>query len=136
MQLATPIGMGKTDKKYVGKLDNMHFIKVILPPLDKYIFFHPAKRRSNSSITPSQITLALKEIPKRRMRYFIGKEDTVQPRILAKPSTLLTLPTGTNFDLLRLIFKLETTSKHKNKAHRKRGCFWVCLAKKQGIILK
>jgi hypothetical protein len=33
----------------------------------------------------SQIDLALNEAPKRRPRYSIGKEDTMQPKILAKP---------------------------------------------------
>jgi hypothetical protein len=41
----------------------------------------------------------------RRLKYFKGKEDTPQPRILANPSTLLTLTTKTNSDLARLIFK-------------------------------
>jgi hypothetical protein len=76
-------GRGKRDMKYVGKLDRVLFIKVILPPLDKYIIFHLAKRHSIFSITPSQIDLALKGAPNRRPRYFIGKEDTVHPRILA-----------------------------------------------------
>jgi hypothetical protein len=63
----------------------------------------------------SQIDLALNEAPKGRPRYFIGKDDTLQPKILAKPSTLMTLPIGASFDLAKLIFKVETTSKHKNK---------------------
>lgn len=49
---------------------------------------------------------------------FKGKEDTVYPKLLARLSTLLTLLTGTNFDLFKLIFKSETVSKHKNKALR------------------
>jgi hypothetical protein len=59
-----------------------------------------------------QIDLALKEAPKRRPRYFIGKEETLHPKILAKPSILFTIPIGTNYDLAKLIFKLETASKH------------------------
>jgi hypothetical protein len=82
-----------------------------------------AKRHSIFSITPSQIAIALKGALNGRLRYFIGKGDAVHPRILARPSTLLTLPTGTNSDLMRLIFNLETASKHKNKAHNKRRCF-------------
>jgi len=39
--------MGKKDKKYAVKLDNMLFIEVIFPPLDKYILFHPAKQCLN-----------------------------------------------------------------------------------------
>jgi hypothetical protein len=61
----------------------------------------------------SQIDLALKEALKGRPRYFIGKEEILQPKILAKPSILLTIPTGTNYDLAKLIFKPETATKHK-----------------------
>lgn len=80
--------------KYVGKLDRVYFIMVILLALDKYIFFHLAKWRSIFSIKPFQIDLALKGAPNVRPRYFIGKEDTVHPRILARPSTLRTLLRG------------------------------------------
>jgi hypothetical protein len=73
----------KRDKEYVGKLDKVLFIKVILPPLEKYILFHPAKRRSIFSLTPFQIDLALKGTPTGKPKYFIGKEDTVQPIIFA-----------------------------------------------------
>jgi hypothetical protein len=106
----------------------MLFIKLILPSLGKYILFHLAKRRSNFSITLSQIALALKGAPKERPRYFIGKGDTVQPRILVRLSTLLTLPTGTNSYLLRLIFKTET-SKHKKEGMQKAQMFGVSLQK-------
>jgi hypothetical protein len=85
------------DKQYLSRLDRVLFIKVILPPLDKYIIFHSTKWHSIFSITPSQIDLALKGAPKRRPRYFIGKEVNVYPRILANPSTLLALPTRSNF---------------------------------------
>jgi hypothetical protein len=63
----------------------------------------------------SQIDLALNEAHNGRPRYFIGKEDTLQPKRLVRPSALMTLPTGTNSDLARSILKPETTSKHKNK---------------------
>jgi hypothetical protein len=94
---------GERGKKYLGKLDRVSFIKVILPPLDKYVIFHPARMHSIFSITLSQIDLALKGTPNERPRYFIGKEDTMHPKVLAKQSTLLTLPTRTNSDLVRLI---------------------------------
>jgi hypothetical protein len=61
----------------------------------------------------SQIDLVLNKAPKERPKYFIGKEDTLQPKILARTSTLITFPTGTNSDLARLILKPETASKHK-----------------------
>jgi len=43
--------------------------------------------------------LALKEAPNRRPRYFMGNEENLYPKILAKPSTLLTLSTRTNSNL-------------------------------------
>jgi hypothetical protein len=46
-------------------------------------------------------------------KYFIGKKDTLEPKILAIPSTLMTLPMGTNSDLARLILKPKTPSKDK-----------------------
>ena len=75
----------------VGKLDKVLLIKVILPPLDKYNLFQPAKRCSIFLIMPSQIDLALKEAPNRQPKYFMGSEVTVHPKILAKPSILLNL---------------------------------------------
>jgi hypothetical protein len=41
------------------------------------------------------IDLALKEDPNGRPRYFKGKEETPQPRMLANPFTFSTLPTWT-----------------------------------------
>jgi hypothetical protein len=67
--LETPTGTGKKYKKYMAKLNNMLYIKVILPPLDKYILFYPTTRHSTFSITPSQIALALKGAPKERPRH-------------------------------------------------------------------
>jgi hypothetical protein len=51
----------------------------------------------------------------RKTKIFEGKEDTLQPRMHTKSSTSLTLLIGTSSDLAKLIFKPETTSKHKNK---------------------
>jgi hypothetical protein len=34
--------MGKRERKYVGRLDRVLFIRVTLPPLDKYILFQLA----------------------------------------------------------------------------------------------
>lgn len=50
-----------------------------------------------------------------RPMYFIGKEDTLHPKMLARLSMLETLPTGTNFDLVKYVFKLEA-AKHKKMA--------------------
>jgi hypothetical protein len=80
-------------------------IEVTLPPFDKYILFHSEKQRSTFAMMSSQTNLALKEAPKGRPRYFIGKVDTLEPKILAKPSTFITLPIGTNFHLTRLILR-------------------------------
>jgi hypothetical protein len=63
--------------------------------------------------------LALKGAPHRRPKYFKGKKDTAQPRIVANPSTLCTLYRGTKSNLARLFFKLDTISKHKKKAYKK-----------------
>jgi hypothetical protein len=84
-----------------------------------YNNFQPAKKHFTFSIMPFQIGLALKEAPKGRPRYFIGKYETLQPKILAKPSTLLIKPTRTNSELAKLIFRPETASKHKNKHHKR-----------------
>jgi hypothetical protein len=118
MLLATPAGREKRDMKYIGKLDRVFLIKVILLLLDRYIIFHPTKRLSIFSITPSQIDLALHGTPNGRPRYFKSKDDTTQHRILASPSIFLTFPIGTYFDFAKLIFKPNIASKHNNKAHR------------------
>jgi hypothetical protein len=69
----------------------------------------------------SQIDLALNEAPKGRPRHFIRREDTLQSKIQARPSTFIILPTRTNSDLARLIIRPETTSKHKNKLRNCEG---------------
>jgi hypothetical protein len=89
--------------KCVGILDKVLLIKVILLLLDKYILFQPTKWRSIFSITPFQIVLALMRLPMEDQDASKAKKNP-HPRILAKPSTLLTLPIGTNSDLARLIF--------------------------------
>jgi hypothetical protein len=71
---------GKKDTKLVGKLDNVLLIKIILPVLDDYNRFQPAKRWSIFSIMPYQIDLDLKEAPNGRPRFFIGNEETLNPR--------------------------------------------------------
>jgi len=45
--------------KYVGKLENVLLIRVILPPLDKYNIFQLANKRSIFAIALSYICLAL-----------------------------------------------------------------------------
>jgi hypothetical protein len=107
--------MGKRDKKYIGKLDKVLLIRVILPPLDKYNRFQLANRCSIFSITLSQICLALKDASNGRPRYFNSKDDTPQPKILANLSTLSTFPTGTNYDLAKFVFKPDTTLNNKIK---------------------
>jgi hypothetical protein len=64
---------------------------MILLHLDKYII-----SSQPNGIMPFQVNLALKEAPRRRPRYFKGKKETTQPKLLASPSTLLALPTRTN----------------------------------------
>jgi len=58
-------------------------------------------------ITPFQLGLALKKAPKGRPRYFVGNQETLQPKIPAKPSMLLIKPTRTNSNLAKLVFKPE-----------------------------
>jgi hypothetical protein len=60
-----------------------------------------------------EIDLALNKTPKGRPNYFIGIENTLRPKIIAKPSTFITLQTETNSTLAKLILKPETASKHK-----------------------
>jgi hypothetical protein len=74
---------------------------------------NPTPFRLVQPLQTSQKTLnLLNNVIPRRPRYFIGKEETLHPKILAKPSILFTIPIGTNYDLAKLIFKLETASKH------------------------
>jgi hypothetical protein len=61
----------------------------------------------------SQIDLTLNKAPKGIPRLFLGKQETLQPKILARPSMLVTFPTGTNYDLAKLIVKPKTASEHK-----------------------
>jgi hypothetical protein len=90
MQFATLAGIGKRDKKYVGRLERVLLIRVTLPPLDRYMRFQLADRLSIFPRAPSQIDLALKGAPNGRPRYFKGNKEISQPKILAKPSTLST----------------------------------------------
>jgi hypothetical protein len=55
-------------------------IKVTLPPFNKYVFFHLAKRRSIFSIIPFQIDLALNEAPSRRARYCKVEKRPYKPK--------------------------------------------------------
>jgi hypothetical protein len=64
---------------------------------------------------PSHIDVALNAVPNGRPRYFIGREETLQPKMLARPSMLMTLPMGTDFDFARLILKHETILLIKKK---------------------
>jgi hypothetical protein len=75
----------------------------------------------------SQIDLASNEAPKGKPRYFIGKEDTLPTKILARPSTFITLSTETNSNLAKLIFISKTASKHKNKPQKLQRRVWTPL---------
>jgi hypothetical protein len=82
---------------------------------------------------PSQIDMASKGAPNGRPRYFIGKEETLQSKMRAKPSALLTLPTWTNSDLARLIFKPDDFKTQK-QAMQITKVIRVCLEKNQSAI--
>jgi hypothetical protein len=60
--------MRKRDKKYVGRFERVLFIKVTLPPLDKYIRFQLANRLSIFPTTPSHMNLALKRGPQQKTK--------------------------------------------------------------------
>jgi hypothetical protein len=113
-------GIENKERKYVGRLDKVLFIRVILPPFDRYILCQLASRLSILPTTSSQMDLALKGAPNERPRYFKGREETPQPMMPANSSTLSTSPTGNGTDLARLIFKPETASNDKNKVQENR----------------
>lgn len=106
IQFATPAGQGNKDNKYIGGLERVLFINVILLMSSKF-FFILSIRLS----TPFQIAFTLQTAPNGRPRYFMVKEDILQPKILAKLRILLSESTRTNLDYARLTFRLETASK-------------------------
>jgi hypothetical protein len=63
MRFATLVGREKSDMKYIGTLEREVLIRVNLPPLDKYIIFQLANRRSIFLTTPLQIDLAFRRTP-------------------------------------------------------------------------
>ena len=73
MQLATFLGIGSMERKYVGKEERVLLIKVTLPSLDKYNLFHPTSLRSIFSNIGSYIDNSLNLAPKRSPKYFKGK---------------------------------------------------------------
>jgi hypothetical protein len=76
--------------------------------------FHATNFLSIFSMIESHINLALNFVRKGRPEYFIGKDETLPPRLRAKLLTFGTLPTGINSDLAKLIFNLEATSKQRS----------------------
>jgi len=83
-----------------------------------------------------QIGFALKEAPKGIPRYFIDKDNTLQPKILVKPNILSIKPTQINSDLAKLIFKPEIASKHKNKQRKWRRWSGFAPQKNWSVIRK
>ncbi|KAL4637692.1 hypothetical protein ACB092_03G094800 [Castanea dentata] len=75
MRLATFAGIGRRERRYVGKLERVLFIRVSLPPLDRYNLFHPANLCSTSSKIGFHIVLSLKVAPKGRPKYFRGSNN-------------------------------------------------------------
>jgi hypothetical protein len=113
--------VGKTNREEkkrhkVSRLDKVLLIKVTLPLFDKYIIMHSANRCSIFSIMSSNIDLALNEALNRRPRYFIGKDLATQDASLT--FNIIDIAKETNSDLVKLILKLETASKHKNKQQK------------------
>jgi hypothetical protein len=84
LQILYVTGNTNQDRKKrheAGKLDKVLLIQVTPPPFDKHILFQPNNQCSIFSIMLSQIDLALNEAPKERPKYFIGKEETLQPKM-------------------------------------------------------
>lgn len=73
-----------------------------LPPLDKQNLFYLTNLFSILSKIESQINLDLNRGPNGKPKYFISKNETIQPRIRANPLTFGTLPAGTNSDSAKL----------------------------------
>jgi hypothetical protein len=80
----------KRERKYVGRLERVLFIRVTLSHFDRYNRFQLANRLSILPTTSSQQDLALKGAPNERPRYFKGREETLQPKMLANSSILFT----------------------------------------------
>lgn len=86
IRMATPVSKRNKDRKLLGRLELL--IKVILPPFNKYIL----------------LCLA---------RYFIGREDTLHPKVLAKLLMLGTTLSETIFNFAKFTYSLGTTLKHR-----------------------
>ena len=80
MRKATSAGIGNRDRKYVGKLETVLLRRVTLPPLDKYMCFHPAKRLSIFSKSSFQMDFYLNLAPNGNPKYFIGKFVVSHPQ--------------------------------------------------------
>ena len=103
IRLATFTRTGQRERKKVGKLDKVLLIRVTLPPLDKYIIFHPVKRFSIFSKIGFQIVSFLRVASNGRPKHFKGSEGYLQPKISTNSSIVGTIPIGTNFDFNKLI---------------------------------
>ena len=110
------IGTGALDKGNPAALWQIHH-------------FPPSNKCSIISTTSFQNRLGLTASPQRKSKILQKKrEKTPQLRIPANPSTLSTLPTATNSDIAKLIFKLQTTLKQKIKhAYSKGSQDWLLL---------
>ena len=100
MHKATSAGIGKRDRKYVGKLENVLLRRVTLPPLDKYMCFHLANHLSIFSKSSLENLLFH------------------TPKILARASKFNTAPTGTNSYFPNLTFSLDITSNQVKRNHK------------------
>lgn len=124
----TPIGNGNKDIKEVGRLESLLYISVSCPPFDKWILFQLTSLCFILSKMPSQIILDINWTPRNNPKHFKGRWATLQPRIPDNSSKFRTPPPGTISDLLKLIFNLNTASKHR-RIHLKRWS-WVGSASK------
>lgn len=89
---------------------------VILPRFDKYNIFQPTNLRLIFSITMTHMAIALEVAPNKRPILFIGRKETIHPRMLASCQVLWTLLTSTNSDLSKFTLKPNNASKQSKSA--------------------
>jgi hypothetical protein len=102
-RFVTPTGIGKRDRKYVGKLERELLIKVNLSPLDKHNLFYPANLASIFSIMLFHIWASLYLAPNGRPK---------------NTSQLLHIPYLTyrnNLRFRQIYSQTEAASKHSSK---------------------
>jgi hypothetical protein len=65
---------------------------------------------------------------------FIGREETLQPKMLARTSTFVTLPMGTSSNLARLTLKPDTASKLRTNTAGYKDDMDFCFSERGSLI--